>query len=464
MSAACLSLHFRGGDCEARAPWDSQWVLFCDSGECRLQPLQTSEPGESLRTASRGAGAGRAGAGRPRPHSAGRAPGSTSHYPAPLASPDRPPPGQGGPRGGMEAALRAPQARGASESPVRPTSHQPGPPASPDGSPCRPTARAHPPSGGAEGAAQHGGGWRTRSPWRRGCTEAAGARGRHGDALPYGGPWAPNRAEGAWGRCCACARARVWAERLAEPAARTLLYSAVGDTDGDGAFPTVGTRAPRPRASCCGREGAAGSRRSHAREGSLSRWSPRRSLLFTSPPAAGRRPSSCGHTMAAPAADISPTPSSQGDKGAPRPPASGTVPKIRLEWLRTPRPDTRREMKPMRVCLGAGPPSLRSARLVPVPVRRRATRGDAIKGADLCSRGAAGRGLRKLPRPCLTLQPQVCGAGSQEGKVEPERGPASPSWNSRGGTRHLGVLQKLAPMSGNCTHFWPGSWRSKRMT
>lgn len=182
MSAACLSLHFRGGDCEARAPWDSQWVLFCDSGECRLQPLQTSEPGESLRTASRGAGAGRAGAGRPRPHSAGRAPGSTSHYPAPLASPDRPPPGQGGPRGGMEAALRAPQARGASESPVRPTSHQPGPPASPDGSPCRPTARAHPPSGGAEGAEQqwrrlahavametrlYGGSWRTRSSWRR---------------------------------------------------------------------------------------------------------------------------------------------------------------------------------------------------------------------------------------------------------------------------------------------------------
>ena len=112
VSAVCLSLHFRGGDCEARAPWDSQWVLFCDSGECRLQPLQTSEPG-GLRTASRGAGAGRAGAGRPRPHSAGRAPGSTSHYPAPLASPDRSPPGQGGPRGGMEAALRAPQARGA---------------------------------------------------------------------------------------------------------------------------------------------------------------------------------------------------------------------------------------------------------------------------------------------------------------------------------------------------------------
>lgn len=127
-------------------------------------------------------------------------------------------------------------------------------------------------------------------------------------------------------------------------------------------------------------------------------------------------------------------PAPRGTREPPHPTPPGTVPKIRLEWLRTPRPVTRREMKPMRVCLGAGPPSLRSARLVPVPVRRRATRGDAIKGADLCSRGAAGRGLRKLPRPCLTLQPQVCGAGSQEGKVEPERGPASPSWNSRGGT------------------------------
>lgn len=291
------------------------------------------------------------------------------------------------------------------------------------------------PPGARRAQRNKGGGWRTRSPWRRGGTEAAGARGRHGDALPYGGPRAPNHAEGTWGRCCACARARVWTQGLAEPAAGTLLYSAVGDTDGGGAFPTVGTRAPRPRASCCGREGAAGSRRSRAREGLLSRWSPRRPLLFTSPPAAGRRPPSWGHTMAAPAADISPTPSSQGDKGAPRAPTPpGTVPKIRLEWLRTPRPVTRREMKPMRVCLGAGPPSLGSARLVPVPVRRRATRGDAIKGAELCSRGAAGRGLRKLPRPCLTLQPKVCGAGSQEGKVEPERGPASPSWNSRGGT------------------------------
>ena len=53
-------------------------------------------------------------------------------------------------------------------------------------------------------------------------------------------------------------------------------------------------------------------------------------------------------------------------------------------------------MKPMRVCLGAGPPPLRSARLVPVSARRRATGGDVIKGANLCSRGAA----RRVSRSC----------------------------------------------------------------
>lgn len=43
-SAVCLSLHFRGGECEARAPWAFPWVLFYDYGEFRLQPPQTSRP------------------------------------------------------------------------------------------------------------------------------------------------------------------------------------------------------------------------------------------------------------------------------------------------------------------------------------------------------------------------------------------------------------------------------------
>ncbi|XP_025130261.3 uncharacterized protein LOC112581656 isoform X3 [Bubalus bubalis] len=47
---------------------------------------------------------------------------------------------------------------------------------------------------------------------RRYGTEAEGSRSLQGHVRTYGGPRAPNRAEGAWGRYCACARARVWAE------------------------------------------------------------------------------------------------------------------------------------------------------------------------------------------------------------------------------------------------------------
>lgn len=55
--------------------------------------------------------------------------------------------------------------------------------------------------------------------------------------------------------------------------------------------------------------------------------------------------------MAVPAA-VRPTLSAQEGKGA-APPALPA-----WNWLRTPRPVTGREMKPIRVCLGAGPPLL----------------------------------------------------------------------------------------------------------
>ena len=137
------------------------------------------------------------------------------------------------------------------------------------------------------------------------------------------------------------------------PAAPALLGWAVGDTDGGGAFPTEGTRAPRPRASCCGREGAAGSRRSHAREGWLSRWSPGVQSVGALPalylPAGSRQTSFLlGSQDGGPGCSQADTqrPGGQGSRSPP------------WDWLRTRRPVTRREMKPIRVCLGAGPPLL----------------------------------------------------------------------------------------------------------
>ena len=97
--------------------------------------------------------------------------------------------------------------------------------------------------------------------------EAAGARGRHGDAaVRYGGGGGHAVSKETSG--CTAARGLQTARRAlgvgaapargrgsgrkdsAAPAACALLCWAVGDTHGGGVFPTMGTRAPRPRASC----------------------------------------------------------------------------------------------------------------------------------------------------------------------------------------------------------------------
>ena len=246
-SAVCLSLHFRGGECEAPAPW----ALFCDSGERKLQPPETSEPGESLRTSS-GRGGPRRGWEAASPQ---RGPRSGPHFSSPGAPSlsrwvpawaGRAARGHGGGAPGP-ASARCPRVSSAPHHP------SPGAPSLfrwvpvPAHSPCSPARRGR---GGPSGT-----------------MEAAGARGRHGDAaVRYGGGGGHAVSKETSG--CTAARGLQTAQRAlgvgaapargrgsgrkdsAAPAACALLCWAVGDTHGGGVFPTMGTRAPRPRASC----------------------------------------------------------------------------------------------------------------------------------------------------------------------------------------------------------------------
>lgn len=162
------------------------------SAGCNLcKPLNQEVSG--LRAAGRGRAAQGLEGRVPTARAALRAPLPITRRPWPL--PIGPRPGRAG-RAGAWRRRSGPRKRAVPESPVRPTSHHPGPPASPDGSPCRPTARAHPPSGGAEGAAEqrrrlahavametrrYGDSGRTRSSWRRPAVRRpAGAKPRGG--------------------------------------------------------------------------------------------------------------------------------------------------------------------------------------------------------------------------------------------------------------------------------------------
>ena len=185
------------------------------------------------------------------------------------------------------------------------------------------------------------------------ATRPFGGSGAHAVAMATPGLRRPAGTKPRGGRVGTVLRLRARGSGRKVSAAPALLGWAVGDTDGGGAFPTEGTRAPRPRASCCGREGAAGSRRSHAREGWLSRWGPGvqsvDDLAALYLPAGSRQTSFLlGSQDGRPGCSQADTqrPGGQGSRSPP------------WNWLRTRRPVTRREMKPIRVCLGAGPPLL----------------------------------------------------------------------------------------------------------
>lgn len=331
-------------------PSRGSFSMTTGSSGCNLpKPL---DQGESLRTAS-GRGGPRRGWEAASPL---RGPRSGTHLPSPgapsisrwvLAQAGRAARGQGGGAPGPTSA-RCPRVSSAPHFPSAGAPSWVPVPAHSPSSPARP---------GAEGPAEQyrpqahavamatrpvGGGGRTRSPWRRPAVRRpAGAKprgGRVGTVLRLRARWSVRKVP-------------------ASPAAPALLGWAVGDTDGGGAFPTKGTRALRPRASCCGREGAAGSRRSPALVGWLSWWSPRR-------PVRGRPP--CSLPPRQQQADLLPpgvtgwrSRLQSGRHSAPRrarEPPPRALPA--WNWLRTPRPVTGREMKPIRVCLGAGPPLL----------------------------------------------------------------------------------------------------------
>lgn len=207
---------------------------------------------------------------------------------------------------------------------MRPTSHHPAPPASPNGSPYQPTARPHPPAPGAEGPAEQ---YRPQAHAVAMATRPFGGGGAHAVAMETPGLRRPARTKPRGGRVGTVLRLRARGSgRKVSPRPPPPPFSAgrsVTRTEVERSRPRgLGRRGPeRPAAGGRGPRGAAD--RTHGKAGSpggapASRaWAP--SLLFTSPPAAGRRPSSWGHRMAVLAA-VRPTLSAQEGKGAaPRP-------------------------------------------------------------------------------------------------------------------------------------------------
>ena len=174
------------------------------SASCNLpKPL---DQGESRRTAS--------GRGGPRRGSGGRVPTARAALRAPPPITRRPWHLPTGPRPGGAGRAGAGRRRSGPRKRAVPQSLQCAPPPitrRPQPLPMGPRTSPQPvltrPPRERRAQRNNTGRRRTRSPWRRGRSEAVGRTRSPWRRPAYGGPHAPNHAEGAWGRCCACAHA-----------------------------------------------------------------------------------------------------------------------------------------------------------------------------------------------------------------------------------------------------------------